>query len=113
MPHTSSQYIKHEELPQRPKRTAPSEIITRGRPQARRTSAERVGQNRRARKVLSRKPLTPTTRTAMLKERRFQRLLKKRREEAEMEKVLSRADTYWMILRSGKRRRVLGGTRAR
>jgi len=96
-------------------RVRPTQINTsaRGRPQARRTSAHRVSQNRRGQKLIHRKPLTPTTNTAMLKERAHKRNEKKRAKEAAIEKILQNPSTYWRVLRDGKKYRSFGGTRAR
>ena len=88
-------------------------ITPRGRPNARRTSAERVSQDRRKHRLATRKPLTPTTKTAIAKERKHKQYLKKRAKDVELEKILRTADTYWRVLRNGKRYRSLGDTRTR
>lgn len=88
-------------------------IAPRGRPNARKTSAERVSQDRRKHRLATRKPLTPTTTTAIAKERKHKQYLKKRAKEAELERILRTADTYWRFLTNGKKYRSFGGTRAR
>ncbi|GAB1731263.1 hypothetical protein NU195Hw_Modified_298t1 [Hortaea werneckii] len=104
------------------KSETPSHLETttpRGRPQARKTSSTRVSHQAQANKVRRqdrrrrRDPLTPTTQSAISKERKFRRMLRQREREAEMEKVLRREETYFRVLRSGRRWRVLGGARAR
>lgn len=92
---------------------APAQINTRGRPQKRLTSSKRVSQHRRSKKLIHRKPLTPTTKTAMAKERQHRRYEKKRATEAEAEKILRTPSTYWRVLRDGKKYRSFGGTRVR
>lgn len=107
--------------PRKPKHEAPSPIETttpRGRPQARKTSSTRVSHQNPANKFRRqdsrrRNPLTPTTQSAISKERKFRRMVRQREREAEMEKVLRREETYFRVLRSGRRWRVLGGARAR
>lgn len=105
---------KHETPPPPLETTTP-----RGRPQARKTSSARVSHQVQANKVRrqdnrrSRNPLTPTTQSAISKERKFRRMVRQREREAEMEQVLRREETYFRVLRSGRRWRVLGGARAR
>lgn len=84
---------------------------TRGRPRNRLTSAQRSPITAGRKKLARRKPLTPTTRTAIAKERRHRAYLRKREGEMEEAKVLGKAGTYWRALRSGRRYRALGGAR--
>ncbi|KAK3067914.1 hypothetical protein LTR53_014909 [Teratosphaeriaceae sp. CCFEE 6253] len=83
----------------------------RGRPAKRLTSSKRIVTTAPGNKLLSRKPLTPTTWSAIKKERRHKSYLNRRAREADSAKVLGRAATYWVVLRNGKKYRSLGGTR--
>ncbi|KAK0281163.1 hypothetical protein LTR91_000243 [Friedmanniomyces endolithicus] len=84
----------------------------RGRPAKRLTSCKRISTKCGPMKKDSpRKPLTPTTKTTMAKERRHRAYVKKRAQKAEEDRILSREATYWRVLRSGKKYRSLGGTR--
>ncbi|KAH9839653.1 hypothetical protein Tdes44962_MAKER08050 [Teratosphaeria destructans] len=60
----------------------------------------------------ARKPLTPTTKLEILKERRHRAYERKRAEERRRAVLLGREETYWRVLRSGARYRSLGGARA-
>jgi len=94
--------------------TAPKQPATpkRGRPAKRLTSCKRIStKSGPAKKDCLRKPLTPTTKTALAKERRHRSYVKKRALQAEEDKILSQESTYWRVLRSGKKYRSLGGTR--
>ncbi|KAK0335772.1 hypothetical protein LTR91_012878 [Friedmanniomyces endolithicus] len=93
--------------------TAPKQPATpkRGRPAKRLTSCKRISTKSGPAKDVSRKPLTPTTKTAIAKERRHRSYVKKRALQAEEDKILSREATYWRVLRSGKKYRSLGGAR--
>lgn len=100
--------------PTRPIRPVLTTTTTRGRPQKRLTSSKRVSAKTAGSKQRSpRKPLMPTTKTAMAKERKHRRYVKKRAAEAEVERVLRRPETYWRVLRNGKQYRSFGGTRVR
>jgi len=57
--------------------------------------------------------VTPTTKTAIAKERRHKLYEKKRAAQREMDTVLRMPETYWRVLRSGKKYRSYGGVRAR
>ncbi|KAF2770052.1 hypothetical protein EJ03DRAFT_79216 [Teratosphaeria nubilosa] len=59
-----------------------------------------------------RKPLTPTTRLEILKERRHRAYERKRAEERRRAMLLGREETYWRVLRSGARYRSFGGAKA-
>ncbi|KAK1825552.1 hypothetical protein LTR12_000354 [Friedmanniomyces endolithicus] len=93
--------------------TTPKQPATpkRGRPAKRLTSCKRISTKSGPTKDTPRKPLTPTTKTAIAKERRHRSYVKKRAQQAEEDKILSREATYWRVLRSGKKYRSLGGTR--
>ncbi|KAK0284134.1 hypothetical protein LTR35_005848 [Friedmanniomyces endolithicus] len=94
--------------------TAPKQpaATKRGRPAKRLTSCKRIStESGPAKKDCLRKPLTPTTKTALAKERRHRYYVKKRALQAEEDKILSQEATYWRVLRSGKKYRSLGGTR--
>lgn len=119
---TSNSTTAHASPPRKPKHETPSPVETtpRGRPQARKTSSKRVSLQSQASKVRRqdsrgrrRNPLTPTTQAAITKERKFRRMVRQREREAEMERVLGREETYFRVLRSGRRWRVFGGARAR
>jgi len=93
---------------------APKQPATpkRGRPAKRLTSCKRIStKSGPAKKDSPRKPLTPTTKTALAKERRHRSYVKKRALQAEEDKISSQEATYWRVLRSGKKYRSLGGTR--
>ncbi|KAK0256773.1 hypothetical protein B0A54_06904 [Friedmanniomyces endolithicus] len=84
----------------------------RGRPAKRLTSCKRISTKcGPMKKDDPRKTLTPTTKTALAKERRHRAYVKKRAQKAEEDRILSREATYWRVLRSGKKYRSLGGTR--
>jgi hypothetical protein len=81
----------------------------RGRPSSRTTSSKRSPKAT----VTPRKPLTPTTVAAIKKERRHRAYLRKRAKEEKRDALLREVGTYWMVLKSGRRLRRLGGTRRR
>ncbi|KAK5729507.1 hypothetical protein LTR17_011927 [Elasticomyces elasticus] len=83
----------------------------RGRPAKRLTSSRRISTKAGPKELSSRKPLTPTTKTAITKERRHKLYTRKREQQAKEDKVLGQQATYVMVLRSGKKYRTLGGTR--
>ncbi|KAK3642384.1 hypothetical protein LTR56_010737 [Elasticomyces elasticus] len=83
----------------------------RGRPAKRLTSSKRISTKAGPTELHMRKPLTPTTKTAIAKERRHKLYTRKREQQAKEGKVLGQQATYVMVLRSGKKYRTLGGTR--
>ncbi|TKA70259.1 hypothetical protein B0A55_07766 [Friedmanniomyces simplex] len=83
----------------------------RGRPAKRLTSSKRICTKAGSKKLSSRKPLNPTTKTAIAKERRHRLYEKKRARQAQEDRLLSEQATYWIVLRSGKKYRSFGGTR--
>ncbi|KAK5116692.1 hypothetical protein LTR62_007366 [Meristemomyces frigidus] len=89
--------------------TPPHTPRPRGRPVKRLTSSKRAGAKK---PPAVRKPLTPTTKTAILKARRHRAYLRKWQIEAMETAVLRRPGTYLRVLRDGKTYRSLGGTSA-
>ena len=82
---------------------------TRGRPQKRLSSSI---QRAAPPKLSVRMPLTPTTKTSNMKERKHRQYMKKRDADAEMDKILRIMMTYKRMIRSGSWYPSFGGCRA-
>ncbi|EMC97129.1 hypothetical protein BAUCODRAFT_147284 [Baudoinia panamericana UAMH 10762] len=90
----------------------------RGRPakhlgsSAKRTKRKNQSHKLKARKPMGpRKQITPTTKKDLLKERAYGRYARKRTREQQEQAVLRKVETYFRVLRDGKKYRSLGGVR--